>query len=101
MRPSDTVCGSPAETLVQFAPPSVDLNSTLPPIYSVSGSVGDTAIGALQLKRYCSFEIGVSPMLVITGRMNFRVQLRVSMREAKPVCEAAYTIAGSDGAGTV
>src|SRR5574337_218289 len=65
----------------QLAPPSVDLNTTLPPMYTVSGSVADTAIGAAQLKRYWSCESGVSPMLVITGRMNLLVQFRVSIRE--------------------
>src|SRR5690348_17767270 len=73
----------------QFAPPSVDLNTTLAPRYTVFGSLADTAMGAAQLKRYCSCEIGVSPMLVITGRMNLRVQFFMSMREVKPVCDAA------------
>src|SRR6185437_2238800 len=66
----------------------------------VSGSVADTAIGAAQLKRYFSCDNGVSPMLVITGRMNLRVQFFMSMREVKPVCDAAYTMDGSEGAGT-
>src|SRR5690348_2119660 len=73
----------------QFAPPSVDLNRTLPPMYTVLGSVAETAIGELQLKRYFNCEIGVSPMLVMTGRMNLRVQFFMSMREVKPVCDAA------------
>src|SRR5579875_2300181 len=35
----------------QLAPPSVDLKITLAPMYTVFGSVGDTATGEDQLKR--------------------------------------------------
>ena len=39
---------------VQCAPPSVDLKTTLPPMYTSLASFAETAIGLVQLNRYFS-----------------------------------------------
>src|SRR5437870_8106114 len=41
--------------LAQCSPPSAVLNTTLPPRYTVFASRGDTAMGDVQLNRYCRF----------------------------------------------
>src|SRR5690348_2042516 len=73
----------------QVLPASVDLKSTLPPRYKVFGSVGATAMGEVQLKRYFSSDGGRSSTPCKYGRMKSLIPVRASRRWMEPFCESA------------
>ncbi len=73
---------------VQCSPPSVVLNTTLAPRYTVFASRGDTAMGDVQLKRYFKFAGFISLTLDRSGRMERVRPVLRSTRVMLPFCES-------------
>ena len=72
----------------QCSPPSVVLNTTLPPNNTVFASVGDTSIGVVQLKRYLRFAGFISCTPTRYGRMERVIPVFRSIRVMLPFCES-------------
>src|SRR2546423_5241581 len=84
----------------QCAPPSVDLNSTLPPKYTSLGSVAETAMGEVQLKRYLRSAGFINCTPCKYGRTEALSPVWLSSRSIDPFCESSYTMCDLPGAGT-
>ncbi len=72
----------------QCSPPSVVLNTTFPPSSTSFGSVADTSIGVVQLKRYCRFAGFVSLTPLRYGRIERVRPVFSSRRVIAPFCES-------------
>src|SRR6185312_6780777 len=84
-----SLCVRSGLTGVQFAPPSVERNRTLPPRYTSFGSVGETAMGEVQLKRYLRSEGFFIDTPSRYGRMKLERPFSRLTRWIKPFCESA------------
>src|SRR5438094_8271666 len=84
----------------QCSPPSVVLNTTFPPRYETIASVGDTAMGDVQLKRCFNSAGFISVTPERYGRMERFSPVFKSTRVMLPFCESTYRIVESLGAGT-
>src|SRR2546427_12341547 len=71
--------------VTQWSPPSVLLNTTFPPRYTVFASRGDTAMGDVQLKRYCRVAGLMSFTPTTIGRMGPRTAFFRLTPERLPV----------------
>src|SRR6266702_5083493 len=85
---------------VQCSPPSVVLKTTFPPKYTTFASVGDTAIGDVQLNRYFRSAGFISLTPDRYGRTERVIPVLKSTRVMLPFCESTYRIVESLGAGT-
>src|SRR5205807_7163182 len=84
----------------QCSPPSVVLNTTLPPNRSTFASVGETSIGLVQLKRYSRSAGLLSCTPERYGRMERVTPVLRSTRVTLPFWESTYSTVESLGAGT-
>src|SRR2546426_9848881 len=84
----------------QCSPPSVVLNTTLPPNRTTFASVGETSIGVVQLKRYCRSAGFRSCTPERYGRMERVTPVLRSTRVTLPFWESTYSTVESLGAGT-
>src|SRR2546425_2658075 len=73
---------------VQLAPPSLVLNTTFPPKYTTLASLGETAIGDVQLKRYFRFAGFVSLTPTRYGRSDWVWPVFKFTRVMLPFCES-------------
>ena len=94
MGPPETTCLAlslrvrSGEITLQCEPPSVDLKTTLPPRYTSLGSLAETAMGLVQLKRYFNSAGLISETPARYGRMFFERCVFLSSRLMLPFCES-------------
>src|SRR5256885_1424769 len=84
----------------QCSPPSVVLNTTLPPNRTTFASLGETSIGVVQLKRYCRSAGFLSCTPERYGRMERVTPVFRSTRVTLRSCDSTKSTLVSLGAGT-
>src|ERR1043166_1646497 len=98
-----SICFVKSGLIVQLSPRSTDLNSLLPPMYSVCGSCGDNMNGVVQFHRKCSFAAGAGAILLgafavpTRGWIEAASPFPMSSRRIDPRCPSAYTMCQSLG----
>jgi hypothetical protein len=81
----------------QVVPKSVDLKTTFPPTYTVSGSWVEGMIGVFQLKRYLSSLAGPPSLRRACGLMFSCTPVAKFVRTRLPPCDSLITMFGSRG----
>src|SRR5213594_4400239 len=80
---------------LQCSPPSVVLNTTLPPTSTVFASEAETSIGVVQLKRYLRLAGFISPTPERYGRIDRVSPVFSSTRLTLPFWESTYRMVES------